>query len=461
VNAATGRIAERLPAAEQAPGPRFLTPFGFLAVLRRDPLGCLMAWTREYGDVVHVRFPPFRNVLVTNPSGVQHILQTNHRNYWKGAVFGKLKRIAGEGLVFSDGELWRRQRRLIQPAFHRQRIEALAGMMTERTLAMLDGWQDRAAAAEPFDVAAEMSRLTLDIVGRALFGTDLGPDEEEFRAAVAGGLAYANHVLNHFLTPPLFVPTAANRRGRRAIRSLDRIVWGIIERHRREGADGGDLLGMLIAARDGDTNQAMDDHQLRDEAVTFLVAGHETTAVALAWTWHLLAAHEEARRRLEREIDEVLEGRPPVLSDLAELRYARMVLEESMRLYPPVWAVSRQSLAEDEVCGFRLPARTVVTLSPYVTHRNPVFWDDPERFEPERFSTERSAERPEYAYFPFGGGPRGCVGNQFAMMEAQLVLATVAQRFRLRAVPGHVVEPDPILTLRPRSGIRVTLERRA
>ena len=461
MNAATGKIVERAPTLGRAPGPRFLTPFGFLAVLRRDALGCLMAWTREYGDVVDVRFPPFRNFLVTHPSGVQHILQTNHRNYWKGAVFGKLKRIAGEGLVFSDGELWRRQRRLIQPAFHRQRIELLAGMMTERTLAMLEGWQGRAAAAEPFDVAAEMSRLTLDIVGRALFGTDLGADEQEFRGAVAGGLAYANHLLNHFLTPPLFVPTAANRRGRRAILSLDRIVWQIIERHRRDGANGDDLLGMLLAARDADTDRAMDDRQLRDEVVTFLVAGHETTAVALAWTWYLLATHEDVERRLAGEIAEVLEGRPPTLPDLSRLRYTRMVLEESMRLYPPAWAVSRQSFADDEVRGVRMPAGTVVTLSPYVTHRNPDFWEAPERFDPERFSPGRSAGRPEYAYFPFGGGPRGCVGNQFAMLEAQLVLATVAQKFRLRVVPGQVVEPDPILTLRPRYGIRVVLERRA
>jgi cytochrome P450 len=443
-----------------ARGPHFATPFGFLAVMRNDALGFLMDTTRRYGDVVEIRFFPMRSFLVTNPAGVKHILQENHRNYWKGSLFAKLKRIAGEGLVFSDGDLWRRQRQLVQPAFHRDRIAAMADMMTGATAEMLDRWQAPAASGQSLNVATEMSTLTLQIVAKALFGTDLGDDEVVFTDAVSGGLAYANYLMNHFLALPLIVPTRANRAGRRAIATLDDIVWKIIARHRLEGGDRGDLLSMLIGARDAETNEAMTDRQLRDEAVTFLVAGHETTAVALCWTWHLLSIHPNAERRLHAEVDDVLGKRTPTLSDLPNLPFARMVLEESMRLYPPVWATARQSFKDDDVCGHRIPANTVVTLSPYVTHRDPAYWEEPERFDPDRFSPERSAGRPEYAYFPFGAGPRRCIGSQFAMMEGQLVLAMIAQQFRLHGDPSHPVEPDPILTLRPRDGLPMTLQSR-
>lgn len=443
-----------------APGPRFATPFGFLATMRRDPLRFLEDCRRTYGDVVQIRFFPWRSFLLAHPRDIRHVLQENHRNYWKGIVFAKLKRVGGEGLVFSDGDLWRRQRQLAQPAFHRDRIAAMAGMMTDATAAMLDRWRSLGAARQPFDLASEMSRLTLEIVARALFGTSLGEDEDEFRRAVSGGLAYANHLVNHFFALPLAIPTAANRRGRRAIAGLDRIVWKIIAERRRDGRDRGDLLTMLINARDAETNEMMTDRQLRDEAVTFLVAGHETTAVALSWTWHLLTRHPDVVQRLDAEIDAVLGRRMPTLADLGELRYTRMVIEESMRLYPPVWATNRQAYGDDVVAGQTVRKDETVTVSPWVTHRHPAFWERPEEFDPERFTPERSAARPEYAYFPFGGGPRRCIGNQFAMMEAQLILAMTAQAFRLQAVPGHRVEPDPILTLRPRNGVLMTLHPR-
>jgi cytochrome P450 len=453
-----GSLAEGLPVAPQVSGPRFRTPFGFLAAMRRDPLTLLTSWHRRYGDVVEIRFTPFRSFLFVHPDHIRHILQENHRNYWKGIVFQKLKRIAGEGLVFSDGPLWRRQRQLIQPAFHRERIAGLGSMMVEKTTALLERWQPHVAEGRPLDVADEMSALTLEIVAAALFGTDLGDDTHEFTDAVSANMTYANHLMNHFFNPPLFVPTAANRRGRRALARLDRVVSKVIEQRRREGVERPDLLGMLIAARDAETNEAMDDKQLRDEIVTFLVAGHETTAVALSWTWYLLSRHPEVEERLREEVRDAIGGRAATMADLPKLAYTRMVLEEAMRLYPPAWATNREAYADDEVGGVSIKGRTTVILSPYVTHRHPEFWEDPERFDPERFLPERSAGRPEYAYFPFGGGPRGCVGRQFAMMEAQLIVATIAQRFRLRVVPNHPVEPYPILTLRPRHGIPVTVE---
>jgi len=458
----TPLVGVESPAANrEAPGPRFASPFGFLATMRRDPLRFLEDCHRTYGDVVQIRFFPWRSFLFTHPREIRHILQENHRNYWKGIVFAKLKRVGSEGLVFSDGDLWRRQRQLAQPAFHRERVAAMAGMMSDATAAMLDRWQSQAPAQQPFDVASEMSRLTLEIVARALFGTSLGADEDEFRRAVSGGLAYANHLVNHFFALPLAIPTPANRRGRRAIASLDRIVWKLIAERRSDTRDRGDLLGMLVHARDAETHETMTDQQLRDEAVTFLVAGHETTAVALSWTWHLLGAHPDVERRLHAEVDEVLGRRVPGVVDLGALRYTRMVIEESMRLFPPVWATNRQAYGDDVVGGQTIHKDDTVNVSPWVTHRDPALWERPEAFDPERFTPERSAARPEYAYFPFGGGPRRCIGNQFAMMEAQLILAMTAQRFRLQPVPGHPVEPDPILTLRPRYGVMTTLHPRA
>jgi cytochrome P450 len=428
--------------------------------MRRDPLAFLLECARQYGDVVRIRHLPWSSYLFVHPRDVKHILQGNHRNYTKGIVFQKLKRIAGEGLVFSDGDLWRRQRRLIQPAFHRQRIAAFADMMVEATAAMLERWRTRRSDTGLLDVAAEMSRLTLEIVARALFGAELGGDRDKFIGAVTRAMSYANHLANHFFNPPTLIPTPANLKGRRAIRDIDSVVWKMIT-NRRAAADGqSDLLSMLLHAHDAETDSAMDDRQLRDESVTFLVAGHETTAVALSWTWHLLGNHPDVEARLHEELGRVLNGRPPVLSDLDRLPYTRMVLEEAMRLYPPAWATSRQAVGDDEVGGRRVRAETMIILSPYVTHRHPELWPDPERFDPGRFSAEDNATRPDYAYFPFGGGPRGCVGREFAMMEGRLILASVAQQFRFRPQPGRRVEPDPVLTLRPRGGLPMLLDQR-
>ncbi len=441
----------------QPPGPRFLTPYGFFAALRRDPLAFLADAWRQHGDTLRVRAFPLQTYVFTHPRDVKYVLRDNHRNYWKGSLFGKLKRVAGEGLVFSDGDLWRRQRQLVQPAFQRDRIAALVPMMTDCCERMLDRWTPHAIAGRPVELAGEMSLLALEIAARALFGTDLGEDRERFRRAVEGGLAYANHLATHFATPPLRVPTPANLRARRVLAELDDVLWRVIDSHRRDGTDRGDLLCMLIAARDAETDEAMDDQQLRDECVTFLVAGHETTGMALAWAWHLLSGHPSCERRLHEEVSGVLGDRPPTLADLPALPYTRMVFEESMRLYPPVWALARESYVEDRVGDVPIPGRTVVTLSPYLTHRHPEFWDHPEGFDPERFAPERSADRPEHAYLPFGAGPRKCIGSQLAMLEGQIALAMTAQRFALESVPGHRVEPHPVLTLKPRDGVWMKL----
>ena len=312
---------------------------------------------------------------------------------------------------------------------------------------MLDRWQAHAARAQPVDVAAEMSTLALDIVARALFGTDLGGDGERFVDAVQAAMGYAQHVLDHLFVPPLVIPTPTNVRARRALGIVERILRGMIHARRRAPDAGRDLLTALVHARDADTNDAMDERQLRDECLTILTAGHETPAVSLTGTWYLLGEHPAVERRLHAELAEVLGGRVPSVADLDRLGYTRQMLEESLRLYPPAWALPRQAYEEDEIGGYRVLAGTPVTLSPYVTHRHPDFWEDPERFDPDRFAPERRAALGEYAYLPFGGGPRGCIGREFAMLEARLILAMVAQRFRLERVPGPPVVAHPVLTL--------------
>ena len=436
-----------------APGPWYRSPWAWEAAFRADPIDYLLASFRTFGDVVCIRAVPFRSLFLAHPEHIKHVLQDNARNYVKGIVIAKMKVVIGEGLFTSEGDFWRRQRRLSQPAFHRDRLAGFATAMTETTAAMLDRWAPRARSGAPFDVAADMSALTLGIVGRALFSRVLDAEVDEVGAAQTEALAIINERAIRFFPPPTWWPSRTNRRLRRAIAVLDRVVYDIIEARRRTGEQPGDLLAMLLLARDEETGAGMTDRQLRDEVMTFLLAGHETTAVALTWTWYLLDRSSDVAERLRGEVGAAIGTRTPTLEDLPRLRYVRMVVEEAMRLYPPVWGFMRQALSEDRVGGYRIPKNSVVTISPYVTHRHPTFWDDPERFDPERFRPERSQGRPRFAYLPFSGGPRLCIGNEFALMEAQLVVAMTVQRYRLHLVPGTRVEPESRLTLRPRGGL--------
>jgi cytochrome P450 len=348
----------------------------------------------------------------------------------------------------------------MQPAFHRQRIAAFGELMTDATLKMLDRWEP----STPVDVAARMTRLTLDIATGALFHAHVGEEPETIARAVTTLLQEVNYRFEVPFYPPLGVPTPRNRRLRAAVRALDRAMYSIIEDHRRAGEGEGDLLSLLMEARDEETGQAMSDRQLRDEVITLFIAGHETTANALAWTFYLLAKHPQAEERLRDELDGVLgtggDRQPPTVADLPRLPYARIVVEEAMRLYPPAWITDRQALAEDEIRGHRIPKGAHIVISPYVTHRLPDLWEDPETFDPERFSPERSAGRARYAYFPFGGGPRQCIGKGMALVEAQLILATVAHRYRLRLASDRPVEPEALVTLRPRDGLPMVVEPR-
>jgi cytochrome P450 len=444
------------------PGPSGSPLLGVLPQLRRDVLGTFERLWREHGDVVAFRVGRMAVYQVSSASGIKYVLQDNHGNYRKSRAFEKLADMLGTGLFTSEGDAWLRQRRLMQPAFHRQRIEAFATTMTDEAAAMLERWQVHADAGTAFDLAREVTGLTLTIVTRTLFGTGI---EDRDVQVVAEVLPPVLETLVRRTNDPTDVleklPTPANRRYRAGRRALDEIVRRIIRERRAEGGGGDDLLGMLMAARDEETGDAMSDAQLRDEVLTLFLAGHETTANLLAWAWVLLGRHAEARERVEHEVDSVLAGRTPTAADVRSLPYLGRVVQETLRLYPPAWATGRRPLRDDVVDGYAIPANRNVILNFYNLHRNPRYWTEPERFDADRFLPERSDGRPRSAHLPFGAGPRQCIGNSFALMEASLVLAAACARFRVELVPDHPIVPEATLTLRPKHGVVVRVRPRS
>jgi len=418
------------------------------------PLEALTACGR-LGDVVRMRFGPYRIQQLNNPEHIKHVFQ-NPRVYGKQTMsYSRLRGLLGLGLVVSDGDFWLRQRRIAQPAFHRERIVGFADAMVRAATALGDRWQAPAERGEHVEISADLTRATLTVVCETLLGGDVGEDGERVARAFPVLNEIISDRLNKLMPMPSWVPTRANRRYRAALAELDETVFRIIARRRASGDDGGDLLSMLMHARDEESGAGMTDRQLRDEVTTILLAGHETTAVALTWAFYLLSQHPEAERRLHEELERVLGGRAPGLADVEKLAYTRQVIDETLRLYPPVWAMDRSVAADDVIDGYRMPKGTYVLVSPWVVQRAPSLWSEPEAFRPERFA-RGAAELPRYAYFPFIGGPRQCIGNTFALLEAQLMLATLAQRFRLALVPGQSIELLPLLTLRPKHGIYMT-----
>ena len=451
----TAAVAGRHP-----PGPRGLPVLGMLLAIRRNPTAVFMDAARRFGDVAYLKIGPRHGYLITNPADVRHVLQDNAANYRKSPLYDKLRQSLGNGLLTSEGAFWLRQRRIAQPAFHRQRIAALAGTMAGAVREMAVDWAAIASAGQPVDIGDEMMRLTRTVVLRTLLGADLGP--------FTTGIDRAWKVMNEHIGDSFWSlgvtdgwPTPRNRRFQAARAVLRGAVEYAIRQRRAQPSGGDDLLSMLMDARDEDTGESMTDEQLRVEVTTFLLAGQETTSLALTWTFYLLSQHPAIRERLEAELDGALGGREPAYEDLPNLPFTRRVIDEAMRLYPPAWGFSRQALGDDELGGYRLPRGWLAFLMPYVLHRHPAYWPDPDRFDPDRFLPERSADRPKFAYLPFGAGPRQCIGNQFALLEAHLSVATLAQTYRLHLVAGHPVEPWPLITLRPRFGMPMTIERRA
>jgi cytochrome P450 len=426
--------------------------------LLRRPLQLLTSVASEYGDVALLPVGPQRIYLLNHPDYFKHVLQDHYRNYHKGVSYKTLKLLVGEGLGTSDGAFWLRQRRLAQPAFHHQRLATMASAMAHATAEMLQHWETIAACGDAFDVVTEMRRLTLQIIVTTMFSTAIGNEAETVYHAFNTALTHITRSFWLSGLPPRLTP--GYRTFQQAVNVLDTVVYRIINERRQTEHDPGDLLTMFLQAADAETGEGMNDKQVRDELMTLFIAGYDTSAHTLAWVWHLLTQHPEVERRLYIELSHVLNGRIPTFSDLPHLVYTRMIIEEAMRLYPAAWGVFRMSLADDIIGGYTIPAGSVIILSPYVMHRTPAYWEQPERFEPERFTPDRLAERPRYTYVPFGGGPRQCIGNNFAMMEMQLILAMVAQRYQLQSVPGQLVEPHIALTLQPRRGVQVTLRPR-
>ncbi len=440
---------------ERPPGPKGQLIMGVMREFNRDTLGFIER-CRDYGDVVRTRFLWVHAYFLYNPADIETLLTTNARSYRKAESLRSpfFHRLVGNGLVTSEGDFWRRQRRLAQPAFHRQRISSYGDIMVQYAQRTIANWQD----GEQRDLSRDMTRLTLEIVVKTLFNSDVSKDADHVgRILTSLVQPFASQATLKWILDNR-LPTPGHRRYFNAVSEIDRIVFRIIAERRASGYDEGDLLSMLLQAQDDDGTR-MSDAQLRDEVMTLFLAGHETTALALSWSWYLLASHPEAEKKFHAELDEVLGGRIPAVSDMPNLKYTEMIAKEAMRLYPPAYAVGREAIEETEIGGFHVPKGTQLFAFQWVTHRDPRFFDDPAAFKPERWTGEISEQLPKYAYFPFGGGPRQCIGNYFAMMEIVLLLATIGQRFRF-ALRDEKVEVLPVLSLRPKSGIKVRVMKR-
>lgn len=444
-------MTDKLP-----PGPKGQLIMGVMREFNRDTLGFVERCRDDYGDVVRTRFLYVHAYFLYNPADIEDLLTTNARSFRKAQSLRSpfFHRLVGNGLVTSEGDFWRRQRRLAQPAFHRQRISSYGDIMVQYALRTIDNWRN----GEERDLSRDMTRLTLEIVVKTLFNSDVSQDADHVGQILTSlvkpfaSQATLKWILDNRL------PTPGHRRYFNAVSEIDRIVFRIIAERRASGYDEGDLLSMMLQAQDDD-GTSMSDQQLRDEVMTLFLAGHETTALSLSWSWYLLALHPEAENKFHAELDEVLGGRTPSVADMPKLKYTEMIAKEAMRLYPPAYAVGREAIEDTEIGGFRVPRKTQLFAFQWVTHRDARYFDDPAAFKPERWANGANEELPKYAYFPFGGGPRQCIGNYFAMMEIVLLLATIGQRFRFE-LTGEKVEVLPVLSLRPKSGIKVVVERR-
>jgi len=443
-----------MPAVSHPPGPKPRFLIGNFPLASPDPLKTFTSWAREFGDIFYYRAGWIHVYFLNHPDLIESVLVNQADNFLKDRVIQNSRWFLGDGLLTSEGASWRRQRRFCQPAFHRQRLQSYAETITSTAHEFLSSWKD----GETRDLHQEMMQLTLHIVAKVLFSV-------EVQSETAGVAQALNLLMKHTSGARMILPPAVRHlplpfliRVRRAVRRLDDVVYSIIRQRRTKGdvQQYGDLLSMLMGAVDEDGSR-MSDRQLRDEIMTFLLAGHETTALSLSWTWYLLSQNRSMEAKLEQELGRVLGRRMPNFSDLPQLCYAEAVIKESMRLYPPAWSLARTATKDCEIASYRIPAGANVVMSQWIMHRNPRFYEDPERFNPDRWSSEATQRLPRFAYFPFGGGARLCIGASFAMMETVLLPAAIAQKFRFELVPGHPIIPVPSITLRPKYGMKMTL----
>ncbi|KUY80804.1 cytochrome P450 [Burkholderia sp. RF4-BP95] len=442
-----------------APGPRGSVVMGNLAEYKRNPVTMLLKLQQQYGDIARNRLGPFLTHALAHPDGVQHVLQDNHRNYVRGRFYDNFKMFFGDGLLTTDGEFWRRHRRVVQPLFHRKQVESHAAALGDAALALVERWLKQPAHA-PFDVVEEMMRVSLRMLGLMLFNADISRHADDVGPAVRFGIAamMPQGNLNDFV--PRWMPTPFNRRIAHARRGIDTIVDAIVAEHRAGHCETSDVISLLLAARDPETGVPLTEREVHDEVMTVFLAGHETTGSGMAWGLYALAQHPDVLRRLREELDAVLGGRAPDAADLERLPYLVQTVDEILRLYPPIWGFTRDLVDDDEIGGYHVPAGSSVFMSPYVTHRHPALWANPDAFDPENFGSHAPA-RHKYAYFPFGGGMRKCIGYQTALLQMRVLIAVVAQHVDLSAVPGHSLDTGATISLRPRDGIRLIAKPRS
>jgi cytochrome P450 len=444
--------------ARRAPRVRGFPLVGVLPKLFRDPVAFCSDAVRTHGDFVELDLGVSRGYIVCNPAHVKEVLQEKNRNFGKGKSWEAMRHVIGNSLATADGEHWLRQRRMIQPAFHRERLTRIAELLVHTIEKRLDRWQANVESGSPVDVARELKRLSIDGFLRGMFGTSLSTEEAEALDTalpdVAEGIGAA--LVASFL--PKFIPMPGRGKFRRAMETLDRVVGRVLRDRRSAETPVDDLLGMLLDARD-ETGKGMDDRELKDELLGLFIAAYETTSLSVGWTFYALTQHPEIEQKLVSEIGHALGDRSPRFEDLRGLEYARMVFEEAMRRYPPGWVLPRQAESDDEIGGYQVRAKSFVLVCNAVTHMHPDVWDDPERFDPERFAAERSAARSKYAFYPFGAGPHQCVGNSFATMQAQFILAEALRRYRFEL--AYAVRPKAVhVTLRPHPGLAMRVARR-
>jgi cytochrome P450 len=447
-------------APQRAPGPAKQPLFmGSLSHMRRNPLQLLLQLQHQYGDIVRFRLGPYIIHTVTDPKHIAYVLQDNNANYVRGRMYQQFQCFMGSGLLTNDGEKWLTHRRMVQPLFSRRSVDTMASTMTGFTAEMLDRWDVSHRQGEAFDIVPEMMHLSLNILSRIMFSFDLSSQMELYSPAVRFSLTAMIFTGSLAQLLPSWLPLPYHLRVKRDRAALHGLIDQIVAAH-KSGDTPEDLVSLLLSARDTVTGQPLTDTEVRDELMTIFLAGHETTGTGLSWMFYALSKHADVCRKLEEEVDQVLDGRPPILEDLARMPYSRMVVDEALRMYPPIWLYPRDAAAEDEIGGYQIPKGSSVFLTPYVTHRHPALWDNPEAFDPERFTPDKVAARPRFAYFPFGGGQRQCIGNHMALLQMQMVLIMVAQRYRLQVVPGHPVEPAFLVSLRPVHGIPMKARRR-
>jgi cytochrome P450 len=445
-----------LTTLKSIPGPQGYPLLGVMPEMISDMLGLFKNTAREYGGIAQFKLLTKSYLLVTNPDYVKYILQDNYKNYIRGSSVETGRVLLGNGLPLIDGDFWLRERRMLQPAFHREQLGKLANVVTNVIHTFMEDWDRKARGRQTLDMDDEMMRLTLTAIIKSMFGAPIDDKIQSLSQAFTVASKFMLGRSQQMWAPPLSVPVPRNVQYNRALKILNDNIFPLISEGRQHPRD--DLLGMMLAMRDADTGEGISDKQARDEVVTIFFAGHETTAATMAWAFYLLSQHPEVEAKVRAEVRTVLNGRSPTFADLPKLTYMQQVLNEVLRLYPAAYLFAREAVADDKIDGYPIPANILIFITPFVTHRDPKYWPDPERFDPERFTAEQVSGRPRHVYFPFGEGPHVCIGNNFALMEMQLILAMTLQRFHIKLLPNHPIAFKPEATLRPKYGMKMLVE---